>query len=133
MSVKIIESKDYEFLLDLAVKTEIEEKYYLEKSLNESAYKVWDVYRNDKRIGVVFSCFIDGIYTLDGYNDSGRFIDAVIAGKLACAELFKVTDVIWTAHLISMKRVTLLAEKIGFKKEKIMDEYILFRKERIWG
>lgn len=132
MLLKFQETKDYSYALELAIKKEKENKNYLEKSVKENLYRLWEVYLNDKKIGVVLSMFIDGIYTLDGYNETKDFNSALKAGKFACNEIFKVTDTIWTIHLKTMTKVTLLAKKIGFKIQKYEDGYVFLKKEKSW-
>jgi hypothetical protein len=130
--IKIVETHNYEYALSLAVKSESKSREQLEQSLVD-LHKLWDVYQGDIRIGVVMAFLIAGVYTLDGYNETENFMAAVIAGKLACLEIFKSTDSIWTAHNKELVNVTTLAEKIGFKIQSFDDTYVYLKKEKVWA
>lgn len=131
--VNLKETNDYSYALELALKNESETKEFLEEKFNSNLYKLWDVYVNEKRSGVVMSFKFDTVYTLDGYNETKNFVAAVLAGLLACMEIFKVTDTIITIHLKIKKRVTMLAKEIGFKEYKTDDDYIFLKKEKSWA
>ena len=132
--IKIVETKDFSYAieLDLKDKTTTETREYVENEFRDHLYKCWDAYSGGIRVGVVLSFCIDGIYTIDGFNESKDFMCAVIAGKMACEEIFKVTDTIWTMHLCKHERITLLAEMMGFEKVKIEDDHILLKREKLW-
>ena len=112
------------YALNLASQKEDEPKEYLEENLNNYLYKLWEIYCNGKKSGVVVALCVDGMYTLDGYNNTKNFFMAVEAGKKASDEIFKVTNEIWTIHKQSLKMVTLLALRIGFTLDKYEDGYI---------
>lgn len=129
----IVETKDYSYAVKLALREETDSKEFIEDTFKDHVYKLWDVFEGKKRVGVVISMKFSWVYTLDGYSETKNFMTAVKAGKLACEEIFKVTDKVLTMHLETKQRVTLLAKRIGFKEYKRDDGYVFLKKEKVWA
>jgi len=73
-----------------------------------------------KTKGVAFALLVNGMYSLDGYNEGVPVFDAVRAGRKVVQRLFdERTDTVYTSHLMAEKGVTALAKRIGFRSHLV--------------
>lgn len=124
---------DYAIKIDLKDRTTKESKEEVERVFKEDVWRLWEVYKDGERIGVVFSCCVKGTYTIDGYNETKDFWAAVVAGRKACDKIFEKTDVIYTLHDKKEWKITLLAKMMGFQVVKYHEGDVLLKREKAWG
>ena len=88
-------------------------------------YEVWV---DGKIKGFSFALLVNGIYTLDGYNEGVSVFTASKMGKMVCRDLFSagITDVIYTAHYTDELASHALVKRIGFKKTRLLGDRTYF-------
>ena len=81
----------------------------------------YEIFEDNKRVGVVFALKVGEMYSVDGYNESGGIFSAAKAGKKVAKRLLKdYTEAIYTTHRIEEKAATALTKRIGFKEHSII-------------
>ena len=118
---KSLEDLEYLYRLAMADKHNSLDLEQLKQGYREHYVLGFEIFEDDKRVGVVFALKIDNRYTIDGYNECGSIFSAVKAGKKVAKILFRdYTDVIYTSHKVSERAVTVLTKRIGFKEDLII-------------
>lgn len=107
--------------------------------LKDYGYKYWNCFRDGKKYGVVYLCYVPQLgYTLDAYKDQRVKSDikySTEAGRLVVDYFHKeIFPVLWTSHDIRNRLATLVCRKIGFKKHDTihskLGEFILMRRDK---
>ena len=81
----------------------------------------YEIFEDNRRVGVVLALKVGEMYSIDGYNESGSIFSAAKAGKKVAKRLFKdYTKVIYTTHRVEDRASTALTKRIGFKEHAII-------------
>lgn len=136
--VELRSLEDLEYLRELAFNYDRNtmSREELKAYLDEHLFLGYEVWKDEKRIGVTFSMLFENvdkdgkrtkIYTIDGYNDGASARVSISIGIYMLGEMFEYTPIVYVCFEKTEKSVMKLAKRLGFKPV-IEDERVIVMK-----